>query len=269
MKKEFSGAAKSHMQRVKRFHDIDAPEYFAARYQLDTCEGLMYVTRKEIVLNMIDKSPGKILDVGCGPGIITKELLEKGFEVYSSDLSKEMIVQARRQALQSPTNACAHFTVSDAGNLPFTNGSMDTVICVGLMCYVKNHHSVLSEIHRVLKPSGTTIIQVNNIQWPRLYKMIVPLYHYLKSIITGKSYDKLDFEFNFSSRRTFLENLKASNFRIIDLEYYDFRIPFIDILFPALSIKVGQVLYGNRHSRLAKYLAHGLLIRSAVQYTWK
>lgn len=255
---------KNHLRKVKDFHDVDASQYRTARYHCDTCEGLMYVTRKELVLAMMDGKSGNVLDIGCGPGILTKDLLDKNLKVYSADLSIEMIKQARQQAAQGPARAQGHFAVSDASHIPFSDGAMDTVLCIGLMCYMKDHKAVLSEIKRILKPSGTTIIQINNIQVPTLYRTFVPLYHFLKSKITGKSYDKLDFEFNFSSTEKFLEDLRDSHFQVIGMAYYDFRIPFIDIIFPRLSVKAGQFMFRKRHSRLSKCFANGLLIHGTT-----
>ena len=107
---------------------------------------------------------------------------------------------------------------------------MDMVFSIGLMCYITNHKEVLSEIYRVLKPGGSAIIQINNIRWPLVYRMFVPLYHRLKSLISGKNYDEINFRFNFSSRKKFLKNISRSKFKVLLLEYYDFRIPFLDIL---------------------------------------
>ena len=254
--------ASDHLQKVKDFHDADASQYRQQRYHSDTCEGLAYITRKEIVLTMADGEPGNVLDIGCGPGILTPDLLRRGHEVYSADLSAEMIEQAKKQAATVPMSHNAHFVVSDASGICFAGDRMDMVLSIGLMCYVKDHAAVLSEICRVLKPGGFTILQINNIRWPAIYRMFVPLYHYLKVIITAKSYKGLDFRFNFSSRQRFLKDLTDSRFTILEVEHYDFRIPFLDVLFPNLSVKLGKLMFRNRHLRPCQWLAHGLVVKA-------
>ena len=70
-----------HLQKVKKFHDRDAAKYHAERYHSRTCEGLAYLTRKEIILGMAKVRPSRILDVGCGPGILTRGLIDLGHSV--------------------------------------------------------------------------------------------------------------------------------------------------------------------------------------------
>ncbi|MHB8108964.1 MAG: class I SAM-dependent methyltransferase [Syntrophorhabdaceae bacterium] len=255
-----AGDSLDHLQRVQDFHDADAAGYRDRRYRDDTCEGIAYVTRKEIILGMAPVKPGKLLDIGCGPGILTRDLVQKGHDVYNADLSMEMIRTARKTA-GSSYNGHLSFIVGDASLIPFSAGKMDVVLSIGLMCYIKNHSGVLSEIYRVLKPGGFAIIQINNIRWPALYRMFTPVYHALKSILFGKKYDSLNFEFNFSSTGTFLKTLAANKFRVRDLEYYDFRIPFIDITLPNFSVKMGKAMYRNRKKSWLKMFAHGLLIK--------
>jgi ubiquinone/menaquinone biosynthesis C-methylase UbiE len=255
-----AGSGFTHLQKVQGFHDADAAGYRDRRYHTDTCEGIAYVTRKEIILDMASGKPGKVLDVGCGPGILTRDLVEKGHEVYNADLSMEMIRTARKAAGEENAGRLS-FIVGDASRIPFSAGHMDVVLSIGLMCYIKNHQGVLSEIHRVLKPGGFAIVQINNIRWPALYRMFTPAYHALKSAIFGKRYDSMNFDFNFSSTGRFLKELAANKFRVRDLEYYDFRIPFIDILLPKLSVRIGKAMFRNRKNRYVKMFAHGLLIK--------
>lgn len=139
---------------------------------------------------------------------------------------------------------------------------MDMVLSIGLMCYVRDHRGVLAEILRVLKPGGIAIIQVNNIRWPGLYRAFVPLYRRLKTLIGMKRYDGLDFDFNFSSRKKFLIDLAESGFEVLDIEYYDFRVPFLDVLLPRLSVTMGKLMFRGRHRRLCRCFSHGLLIKA-------
>jgi len=254
-------AVDDHLHRVKDFHDADASRYRADRYHSETCEGLAYVTRRQIVLAMADVEPGRVLDVGCGPGILTRDLLKKGHEVYSADLSIGMIREARRAACAAEGSVLPHFIVSDASRICVSTDRMDMVLSIGLMCYVKDHRGVLSEILRVLRPGGVAVIQVNNIRWPGLYRAFVPLYHRLKTLIGAKRYDGLDFDFNFSSRKKFLDDLVEIGFHVLDIERYDFRVPFLDILLPRLSVTMGKLMFRGRHRWVYRCFSHGLLIK--------
>ncbi len=249
-----------HLQKVKDFHNADASRYRAERYRSDTCEGLAYVTRRQVVLSLAVIEPGRVLDVGCGPGILTRDLVHNGHQVYSADLSMEMLRKARETAGGEGASV-PHFVVSDASKICFSGNRMDMVLSIGLMCYVKDHGGVLSEIRRVLKPGGVSVIQNNKIMWPVLYRTLIPLYRRLKAKTAGKNYDGLDFSFNFSSSKEFLRDIARSGLEVLCVEHYDFRIPFVDILLPRLSVALGKLMFKNRGRRICRLFAHGLLIK--------
>lgn len=50
--------------------------------------------------------------------------------------------------------------VGDIHHLPFTNGSVDAIICIAVLEHVENPFKAMSEIHRVLKPGGFCFIYV-------------------------------------------------------------------------------------------------------------
>jgi len=248
-----------HLQKVKDFHNADASRYRAERYRSDTCEGLAYVTRRQVVLSLAVIEPGRVLDVGCGPGILTRDLVHNGHQVYSADLSMEMLRKARETAGGEGASV-PHFVVSDASKICFSGNRMD-------WCFHRPHvlrerpRGVLSEIRRVLKPGGVSVIQINNIRWPVLYRTLIPLYRRLKAKTAGKNYDGLDFSFNFSSSKEFLRDIARSGLEVLCVEHYDFRIPFVDILLPRLSVALGKLMFKNRGRRICRLFAHGLLIK--------
>ena len=256
----------SHLHNVKQFHDKDAQQYSEMRYHTNSCEGIAYTTRRQLVLDFLPPTPKKVLDIGCGPGILTKDLLAKGYDVYSSDLSIEMIKQAKLKTAAHKKTDKAYFSVNDASKLPFATNRIDTVLCIGVLYYIEDYKSVLSEIHRVLKPGGKAIVQVNKMRWPRLYKALVPLYQRIKSKVTGKQYDQINFDFNYFDYRAFIQDIEEIGFKIEVFEYFDFRVPFIDILIPKLSVKIGQFMHNKRHLKLIRFFAFGLVSKTVKTF---
>ncbi len=102
--------------------------------------------------------PGKILDIGCGNARNLKPFLEKGFECYGIDSSKELIKIAKERIKE------AKLTQASATNLPFPNESFDYIICLAVLHHLKpkDHKKALNEIKRVLKPKGIAAIAVWN-----------------------------------------------------------------------------------------------------------
>jgi ubiquinone/menaquinone biosynthesis C-methylase UbiE len=96
---------------------------------------------------------GRVLDVACGPGIVTAVLAGIARDVVALDLTPEMLNKAReRCAKAGRTNV--HFEGGTADALPFDDASFDAVATRLSFHYFSEPQKVLAEMHRVLKPSG-------------------------------------------------------------------------------------------------------------------
>lgn len=252
----------THSGKVKDFHDWDAEQYRSLRYHSSSCEGLAYVTRKELVLSLIDIDSGKVLDIGCGPGILSSELLDRNFQVFSSDLSIEMIKQARQNIVKNTSASNAHFTVGSVNDISFSDNQFDLIFCIGVVCYIEDYNDLLSELYRVLKPGGKLIIQIDKILWPSLYQKAVPVYQYLKSKITSKKYDNINFVFTYFTYKKFINDLTSKGLDLLDMQCFDFRVPFLDIILPKVSLKLGKMMFENRHKKFFSNFAHGLILKA-------
>jgi SAM-dependent methyltransferase len=89
-----------------------------------------------------------LLDVACGPGIITAALKGSGVTVVGADLSTEMLRVARQ------LNPDARFEQADAEALPFPDESFDAVSCNFGMLHFGDPPSAIGEAARVLRRGG-------------------------------------------------------------------------------------------------------------------
>jgi len=100
----------------------------------------------------------KVLDVGCGPGYLTRELgLAVGPQGQATgvDISEPMLGLAKHR--------CAGLTQvrlesGDATKLPLEDSSIDLACGLQVYCYVKELDAALAELRRVLKPEGRAVI---------------------------------------------------------------------------------------------------------------
>ena len=94
---------------------------------------------------------GKVLEIGCGSGLFTAELIKTKFNLISIDISPDLL-QLARQAL--PDRNKVDFRLEDIHATSFTKESFDAVIGSSVL-----HHLdldlALKEIYRILKPGGT------------------------------------------------------------------------------------------------------------------
>jgi ubiquinone/menaquinone biosynthesis C-methylase UbiE len=91
----------------------------------------------------------RILEVGCGTGVILKELLDQHTaSVFGIDINLSHLSIAK-QNLNSPL-----LTAGDAHKLPFPNNSFDLSVCHFLLLWVKDPIHVVREMVRVTKPGS-------------------------------------------------------------------------------------------------------------------
>lgn len=95
----------------------------------------------------------RVLDLGCGGGILSEALAQAGAEVIGIDLSAEQIQVAQLHALESGLKVdYRHLASADlAAREP---GSFDAVVCMEMLEHVPDPAAILADCHALLKPDG-------------------------------------------------------------------------------------------------------------------
>ena len=111
------------------------------------------------LLRLLDARRGEtVLDLACGQGFFSREIVKTGATVVGADLSKELIDLARAQ---SPKEI--KFVVTPADALTFLNAnSVDAIVCVLAIQNIKKPSAVFAECARVLKSGGRMIFVLNH-----------------------------------------------------------------------------------------------------------
>src|SRR6516162_1983442 len=92
------------------------------------------------------------LDVGCGTGFLSLELVTRGHRVTGVDFAPAMLAEARRKAAE--LGAAIHFEEADAEQLPFSAGSFDLVVSRHVLWTLPHPEGAIDEWIRVLRPGG-------------------------------------------------------------------------------------------------------------------
>jgi len=94
-----------------------------------------------------------VLDMGCGPGVATALLAEKGRPrlVAAFDFDAAMVERARRRLRGDPR---VGLLVADAARMPFPDGLFDAVFVLGVVHHIPEWRTALREVARVLKVGG-------------------------------------------------------------------------------------------------------------------
>lgn len=95
---------------------------------------------------------GRILDVGCGTGMLLERLAARG-EAVGLDLSRDMLARAARR--QGERSYRAALVCGDAQRLPFRDGAFDSVVSTFAVNAVPDLEKALAEMLRVLRSGGS------------------------------------------------------------------------------------------------------------------
>ena len=96
------------------------------------------------------------LDVGCGTGFLSFELVERGHRVTGVDFAPAMIAQARAKAAGRAVSI--RFEEGDAEQLAFAPARFDLVISRHLLWTLAHPEAAIDEWLRVLRPGGRLVI---------------------------------------------------------------------------------------------------------------
>lgn len=110
---------------------------------------------EEIRKYLPEKNPLRILDVGCGTGFFTILLAKQGHQVTGTDLTPDMVANARILAKEELVNC--DFEIMDAEHLSFADNSFDVVISRNLTWTLPEAAQAYKEWTRVLKPGGVLL----------------------------------------------------------------------------------------------------------------
>jgi 2-polyprenyl-6-hydroxyphenyl methylase / 3-demethylubiquinone-9 3-methyltransferase len=100
----------------------------------------------------LDPKRLRVLDVGCGGGLLAEEFARLGCLVTGADPSASALDCARQHAVA--TRLPIEYVHAAGENLPFSASSFDVVCCCDVLEHVDDVTLILQQISRVLKPGG-------------------------------------------------------------------------------------------------------------------
>ncbi len=100
---------------------------------------------------------GSVLDVACGPGILSAAIAKSARDVVAFDLTPEMLKKAAQRCKEAGL-ANVSFREGNAAELPFADAAFDAAVTRLSVHHFDRPERVMSEIFRVLRPGGRFVI---------------------------------------------------------------------------------------------------------------
>ena len=125
-----------------------AHRFSKAAVQYNSIAGIQRIIAKQALANLPVDLQGTALDIGCGTGIHTQTLANKGAAATGVDIAEGMLAQARKM-YSDPI-----FVEGSAVDLPFCDSQFSTVFSSMALQWVSDTGLVAKEVARVLEKSG-------------------------------------------------------------------------------------------------------------------
>ena len=105
--------------------------------------------------------PAKVLDFGCGPGVIASAVSQMGSDVLGTDGSEGMVRKASFGAATAGLENL-RFELMEARSTGFGAQSFDVIICSSVLEYLAQDMAVLGQLVDSLKLGGVLLVSVPN-----------------------------------------------------------------------------------------------------------
>jgi len=117
---------------------------------------------RKVLIERLARDPKelRVLDVGCGGGLLSEQFTAMGCEVTGIDRSVPTLDAAHRHAQASGLSI--RYMEGSAEQLDFDSGTFDVVCCCDVLEHVDSPDAVMREISRVLKPGGVFFFDTIN-----------------------------------------------------------------------------------------------------------
>lgn len=111
----------------------------------------LHIQKLQIIKDYLDKQPKKIkiLDLGCGEGVLVEEYKKKGYDIIGLD-----------------TNFKSDYVIrGDATNTGFKDNTFDLILCLDVIehLYPEQQDKLIKEIEGIIKDNGKIILSTRNL----------------------------------------------------------------------------------------------------------
>ncbi len=171
-----------HLHEINKFGSM-AERWWDTQGEFKTLHDINPL-RIGFIQGFIDISDKRIVDVGCGGGILTEGLAAQGADALGIDLSEELIDVAELHGLESGVNT--HYQKISAEALAQQQPeSFDHVTCMEMLEHVPDPGSIITACATLVKPGGMVFFSTLN-RKPKAYLLaIVAAEHVLKMLPKG------------------------------------------------------------------------------------
>ena len=149
-------------------NEIEHGKYLAREgagevWNWESAAGKLRWQRRVKMLTSHLKTGDKVLEIGCGTGYFTREIVKTGALVTAIDISPELLDIAKQEIIESNV----HFMIDNAYELSFGDHTFDSVVGSSVLHHLEPEKAI-RELFRVLKPGGSFYFTEPNMMNPQI-----------------------------------------------------------------------------------------------------
>ncbi len=174
---------------IDRFDDL-SDTWWDPKGEMRTLQ-IINPLRVDFIRESIDISNLRILDVGCGGGILSEALAKAGAQVTGIDLSHASILVARQHAQSQGLHIEYH--VEEVEEFAHEHaGNYDIVTCMEMLEHIPQPSSIVAACSVALKPGGQAYFSTIN-RTPKAFLFAILIGEYALHLLPKGShrYDRL------------------------------------------------------------------------------
>jgi len=159
----------SDLGEIKKFDDV-AQIWWDPKGEMGTLHTINPL-RMKFITDVMDLSGRKVLDVGCGGGILTEALARCGAQATGIDLSKDSIEAAKLHANQQGLSIDYRYENIEETASKHA-GEFDAITCMEMLEHVPEPGKIIAACARLLKPGGHAFFSTIN-RTPKAFLFVI------------------------------------------------------------------------------------------------
>jgi 2-polyprenyl-6-hydroxyphenyl methylase/3-demethylubiquinone-9 3-methyltransferase len=174
-----------HLHEIHKFGSM-AERWWDAQGEFKTLHDINPL-RLQFIQRYVDITGTRIVDVGCGGGILTEGLAKHGADALGIDLSADLIDIADLHGLES--GVAAHYQKISAEDLAEQQPeSFDHVTCMEMLEHVPDPGSIILACSQMVKPGGMVFFSTLN-RKPKAYLLAIFAAEYVLQMLPKHTHD--------------------------------------------------------------------------------